>query len=212
MTHRPMDNSSRLDDVTEECAVVDVTGATDDREHAGLWWWIKRTASYLLLFAVLAILLAAVVIPRISGAMPYTILTSSMKPSYPPGTMVVIETVDPVELGVGSVITYQLESGKPDVVTHRIVATERSGTGELRFITRGDNNGVADEIPVRPEQIRGELWYAVPFMGYVSRWMTGEQRKYAVAAVVVVLAGYALFMFAGAAVDHRKKRKEPTTP
>lgn len=210
MKHRPANRVHEA--VTEELPGhverdLDLDSDTKVSEP-GFVWWAKQILSYLLLFAVLAVLVAAVVVPRVSGATPYTILTSSMRPNYPPGSMVVIQSADPADLGVGTVITYQLESGKPDVVTHRIIATEQDGTGELSYVTRGDNNGAADEKPVRLEQIRGKLWYSVPYMGYVSQWMTGEQRKYAVAVIVVALLGYASFMFVGVGVEYRKKRKE----
>ena len=184
----------------------------DEDEHTGAWWWISRIVSYTLLAVMLAILAATVVIPRFTGSTPYTILTSSMKPTYPPGSLVVVKPVDAVELAVGTAVTYQIRSGEPDVVTHRIVATRQSGAAELTFITRGDNNGSDDENPVQLGQIRGKVWYSVPYMGYVNNWLNGEQRKITVTVIVIGLAGYALFMFAGAAVDHRKKRKESTPP
>ena len=46
-------------------------------------------------------------------------LTSSMEPGLPPGTLVIVKPIDPVDVRIGTVITYQLESGKPTVVTHR---------------------------------------------------------------------------------------------
>ncbi|MCZ4080473.1 signal peptidase I [Rhodococcus sp. H36-A4] len=177
-------------------------------EHTGVRWWFSRIVSYTLLAVMLVILAVTVVIPRVTGSTPYTILTSSMRPTYPPGTLVVVKPVDPLELGVGTPITYQFASGLPELVTHRIVATRQSGAGELTFITRGDNNGSDDENPVQVGQIRGKVWYAIPYMGYANNWLNGEQRKITVTVIVIGLAGYALFMFAGAGVDHHKKRKE----
>ena len=177
-------------------------------ERTGVWWWVSRIVSYTLLAAMLFVLAVTVVIPRVSGSTPYTILTSSMKPTYPPGTLVVVKPVDPQELGIGTAITYQFASGLPELVTHRIVATRQSGAGELTFVTRGDNNGADDENPVQLGQIRGKVWYSVPYMGYVNNWLNGEQRRITVTVIVIGLAGYALFMFVGAGVDHRKKRRD----
>ncbi|OZE80451.1 MULTISPECIES: signal peptidase I [Nocardiaceae] len=196
----------------DDTDVIDTVAAVSDGERTGLQWWVSRIVSYTLLVAMLFVLAVTVVIPRVTGSTPYTILTSSMKPTYPPGSLVVVKPVDAVELAVGTAVTYQIRSGEPDVVTHRIVATRQSGAGELTFITRGDNNGSDDENPVQLGQIRGKVWYSVPYMGYVNNWLNGEQRKITVTVIVIGLAGYALFMFAGAAVDHRKKRKESTPP
>lgn len=193
---------------TDDTDVIPVVPADDVEERTGVWWWVSRIVSYTLLAAMLFVLAVTVVIPRISGATPYTILTTSMKPTYPPGSLVVIKPADPAELVVGTAVTYQIRSGEPDVVTHRIVATQQSGGGETTYITRGDNNGADDENPVQYGQIRGKVWYSVPYMGYVNNWLNGEQRKITVTIIVVALAGYALYMFVGAGLDHRKNRKK----
>ena len=67
-----------------------------------------------------------------------------MKPSMPPGTLVVVRPTPVDEIGIGSVITYQVESGEPTVVTHRVVAQGIGATGEPVFRTQGDANDVPD--------------------------------------------------------------------
>nr|WP_296773203.1 signal peptidase I [Rhodococcus sp. (in: high G+C Gram-positive bacteria)] len=194
---------------TEDTDVIPVVPPEkSENEHTGVSWWVSRIVSYTLLAAMLFVLAVTVVVPRVSGATPYTILTSSMRPTYPPGSLVVIKPADRSELTVGTAITYQIKSGEPDVVTHRIVATQQTGGGVTTYITRGDNNGSDDENPVQIGQIRGKVWYAVPYMGYVNNWLNGDQRRITVTVIVIGLAGYALFMFVGAGVDYRKKRRE----
>lgn len=194
---------------TDDTDVIPVVPPVKSKdEHTGIWWWSGRIVSYTLLAAMLFVLAVTVVIPRVSGSTPYTILTTSMEPTSPPGSLVVVKPVQPAEIMAGTAITYQIRSGEPDVVTHRIVATRQSGYGETTYITRGDNNGSDDESPVQFEQIRGKVWYSVPYMGYVNNWLNGEQRRITVTVIVIGLAGYALFMFVGAGVDHRKKRRE----
>ena len=110
-------------------------------------------------------------------------------------------------LGIGSVITYQLVSGKPEVATHRVVAIARNPDGRVRFQTRGDANNGPDPKWVRPEQVRGKLWYAVPGLGRVGSFLTGEQRQRAIQIVAVLLIGYALVTFVGAARRRRGTRR-----
>ncbi|MBY4129699.1 signal peptidase I [Rhodococcus fascians] len=193
---------------TDDTDVIPVVPPREEDEHTGVWWWVSRIGSYTLLAVMVLILLATVVVPRVTGSTPYTVLTQSMKPTYPPGSLIVVRPVEPSELAIGTPITYQIRSGEPEVVTHRIVATRQSGRGELTFITRGDNNGADDENPVQVGQIRGEVWYSVPYMGYVNNWLNGEQRKITVAVIVIGLFGYALVMFVGAGVDRYRSRKE----
>jgi signal peptidase len=155
-------------------------------------------------------LLVSVVVPRLAGATPYTVLTSSMEPTYPPGTLVVVRPVPVEDIGVGDVITYQLESGRPAVVTHRVVAVGASiGSGKRTFTTRGDANGADDPAPVRPVQVRGVLWYHVPFLGRVSTALDGDQRQLATYGVAAGLLGYAALMFASS-ISTRRRRGETT--
>nr|WP_218855598.1 signal peptidase I [Nocardioides daedukensis] len=158
----------------------------------------------MVILGVSAILGAAVVVPRIAGATPYTILTGSMQPSYPPGTLVVVRPSD--HISTGSVITYQLESGKPAVVTHRVMTLGFTATGERRYVTKGDANDTPDAKAVRDVQIKGEVWYSIPYLGYLNNWLTGKERQMMIYIVAALLLGYAALMLVGAAREWLSKR------
>ena len=166
--------------------------------------WVGRVAAWLVILGVSAVLAIAVLIPRAAGATPYVVLTGSMRPAMPPGTLVVVRPVKPAEVAVGNVITYQLRSGRPAVVTHRVVAMGFDGKGRPSFQTQGDANNAPDARWVRPVQIRGERWYAVPYLGYATNFITGEQRQIALFVIVTFLLGYAVVMFVGAFRDRRR--------
>lgn len=172
----------------------------------GVIGWIGQVVAWLVVLSTAGVLTVAVLVPRLGGATPYTVLTGSMAPGMPPGTLVVAKPVDPEDIGIGTVVTYQLESGKPAVVTHRVVAVQQSVSGETTFTTQGDANDAPDEKPVRPVQIRGERWYSVPYLGYVNNVLNGQQRQVAVYVVAGGLLAYALLMFAGAARGRRRGR------
>lgn len=168
--------------------------------------------AWLVMVAVVAALLVAVAVPRMQGATPYTILTGSMRPTMPPGTLVVVEPVDIGELRVGDVITYQLESGKAPVVTHRVVSVSSTLDGERTVTTRGDANTAPDAAPVTAAQVRGKVGYTVPYLGHVNTLFSGAQRQTATTAVAVGLFLYALFMLTTAVVDRRRARSAAHTP
>lgn len=172
--------------------------------------WVGQVVAWFVITSVVALLAVSVLVPRALGATPYTVLTSSMEPAMPPGTLVVVRPVDPDDISVGSVITYQLESGKPAVVTHRVVSTGLTAGGEQVFTTQGDANESPDVDPVRPVQVRGERVYYVPHVGRVTTWITASQRDLALVVIVTGLLGYAALMFAGAARD-RRRSTHPTT-
>lgn len=180
------------------------TTAEPDDQPTTIWWWVKSVVSWLLLIVVVGILALTIVIPRITGSTPFTVLTGSMEPTYPPGTLVVVKPTNTGSLAVGDAITYQWESGKTDVVTHRIVSVQYSAKGELRFTTQGDANPVPDERPVVPEQVRGKVWYSVPYVGYVNNFITGKQRSALLVVVVGGLLVYAVSMFVSSGRDKRR--------
>ncbi len=173
-------------------------------------WWVRQVLSWTCLLAVLGLLAAMVVLPKTLGSGAYTVLTGSMQPGMPPGSLVVTRNADAGELRIGDAITYQIRSGEPAVITHRIIA-RTSGSNGVTFTTQGDASPVPDAEQVRPEQIRGVVWYSIPFAGYVNGWLTGEQRIWAVGTAVVLLFGYTASMFTGAAVERARKRSAAGT-
>jgi signal peptidase len=135
-------------------------------------------------------LVLGVIVPRVAGATPYVVLTDSMEPSLPVGTLVVSRPVEPERIGTGSVITYQLRSGEEQLVTHRVVGVGITVGGERTYVTQGDANDVPDAAPVRDVQVRGALWYRVPYLGHVAGAFTG-QREVTGIVLAVLLLGYA---------------------
>ncbi|MFC5495669.1 signal peptidase I [Nocardioides caricicola] len=166
--------------------------------------------SWFVMFAIGAMLMASLVVPRLAGAATYVIETGSMRPHLPPGTMIAVQPADASAVKVGDVITYQLRSGDPTVVTHRVVAVGYDGEGQMRWQTQGDANPAADRLWVRPAQLRGRLWYGVPMLGHVTAIVTQQQRRVIVGAAAVGLIGYALTQF-GSAWRDRRHRTVPTT-
>ena len=179
----------------------------EETERTGVWWWIRTVTSWLLLFVAVAVLAALVVVPRLAGATPYTVLTGSMEPTLSPGTLIVVKDVPPTELRAGDVITFQIESDNPAVNTHRITQVVYDAQGTPRFQTQGDANNVPDRDLLVPEQIRGSLWYSVPYLGRVNSALTGDLRGVLVTVAVGGLGVYALWMFGSSFADSRRARR-----
>ncbi|WP_210503382.1 signal peptidase I [Nocardioides xinjiangensis] len=164
--------------------------------------------TWAVLLAAGAAMALAVVVPRLAGAVPYTVLTSSMEPTMPPGTLVVVRPTEPEDIGVGSVITYQLDSGEPTVVTHRVVSQGVDAEGEPVFQTRGDANAVPDRRWVRPVQVRGEEWYAVPWLGFAGQLLTAEARQAGTRLVAAALLVYAAVLLGSGLRARRPARDD----
>lgn len=165
------------------------------------------TGILILVLSVTAVIAtAAIIVPAATGSTTLTVLTSSMEPSLPPGTMIVIRPVDPGDIEAGDVVTYQLKSGENTVVTHRVVGSYLLTNGDPVFVTKGDNNPSPDIDPIRAEQIRGELWYSIPYVGWLTNVITGDMRGTIITIAVVVLFGYAAWMIFSGLRDKRKER------
>lgn len=161
-----------------------------------------------ILLLVLALGAITIAVPAAVGGMPLSVLTGSMRPTYPPGTLVVIKPAAPEEIGIGDVITFQIESGKPAVATHRVIARSTdSGAGEVRFTTQGDANTAPDPEQVRPAQIRGKVWYAIPYLGWVNQAIDGQTRSWAVPALAGALFLYALWNVGSGLRERGRKRR-----
>lgn len=156
-----------------------------------LAWFVTFTASLTLIVAV--------ALPRVFGATPYTIATGSMRPIYPQGTLVVSKKIPFDQIRIGDVITYQIESGIPTTATHRVVSVGSSLDGKKYLRTKGDANDSQDVAPVKPVQVKGRLWYSVPYVGHVSNILSTSQRELVVKLIAAALILYSLMMFGSSA-------------
>lgn len=87
---------------------------------------LKRICGILsgIIVLALAVLAGLLIIPKLMGYEEMAVLTGSMEPKYPVGTLIFVKEADPNTLEVGDVITYHLDSNT--VVTHRIVEDRKS--------------------------------------------------------------------------------------
>ncbi len=116
----------------------------------------------IVLVAVLAIALVGV---RLFGLTPYAVISGSMEPEYPVGSVIYIQNISADELKVDDSITYDC-SGV--TVTHRIVDIVNDPQTGLCFKTKGDANNIADDGYVMPSQIIGKALFGIPIIGYIA--------------------------------------------
>jgi signal peptidase I len=172
------------------------------------WRRIATWTIRLLLLAVLGLVAFAIavltVIPRATHGTALTVLTGSMTPGIPVGSVVVDRPVDPGTLHVGDVATYQVAPGKAEYITHRIIRVDASKTPTM-FIFKGDANRGPDIDPVPATAIRGKVWFHVPYLGSLRDAMHTKGGLAGVA--MVVLAAYAFYMAVTGLKDRGKDGK-----
>jgi signal peptidase len=185
---------------------------TPPRQEKGAWYWLLSGVTAGLLAIILGIGVVAVALPQLAGAVPLTVLSSSMEPTLPPGSVAVVRRLQPQQLGeirLGDIISFQPYPNDPTLVTHRVIGIEHVSTSGYVFTTQGDANAAPDQ-PVRAKQVRAKLWYSIPWLGWVNNYINPEGNR----AWIVPTAAGALFAYAGytvvsSAVDHAKKKRAP---
>lgn len=119
-----------------------------------------------LLLAAVALVAALMLVPALAGASTSTVLSGSMAPALPVGTVVVARPVAAGDVAVGDVVTFVAHepgTAASRIVTHRVVAVEPGPV--LR--TRGDADATPDPGGTVAADLRGRLWYSVPWVGLV---------------------------------------------
>lgn len=128
----------------------------------------KLSTGLVVLAMVFAFLIAGI---RIFGVQVYGVLTGSMEPSYPTGSLIYVKRVDADDLRVNDVITFSLSSNV--IVTHRIVeiVADESNPSVVSYRTKGDANNDADASLVSASNIIGRVIFSVPRLGYLANYI-----------------------------------------
>ena len=90
-----------------------------------------------------------------------TVLTGSMEPAIPVGSIVITKEKSSYE--IEDIISFQEEGA---IITHRIISIDRE-----RYITKCDANNVADTEEVQQKQILGKVILTIPLLGYLVMWL-----------------------------------------
>ncbi len=134
----------------------------------------------LCLVIMLAILLAGV---RVIGLTPYCVLSGSMEPTYHTGSLIYVKHIQPQDIKVGDPITFVLNEDLV-VATHRVISVDNE---KEYFYTKGDANTSADGSPVHFNNLIGKPVFTIPYMGYVSNYLTTPPGMYIGISLALVL-------------------------
>jgi signal peptidase len=182
------------------------TDAKAPKPERSLWGYLRIGLTWGFVGLVAALGAVTLVVPAAVGATPLAVLTPSMEPTFPVGTLVVVKPTPIEEIRLGDVITYQIKPGEPALVTHRVVEVRSISTGEKQFLTKGDNNNAVDPTVVVAEQLKGRVWYSVPLAGFISMAVGASLGPVIVPLLGVLLLGYAGYTVVSGVAGNRKKR------
>ena len=108
----------------------------------------------------------------LTNTQPTVVLSGSMEPGMPVGSIVLGQMRDQGELRVGDAVTVARPDDK-GLITHRIVAiTEGQRVGTTALTLRGDANKVDDPYPYTITEAR-VIVATIPLVGYAALAMQG---------------------------------------
>lgn len=142
------------------------------------------------LVVIVVLLAVALVGVRIVGIRTYAVISGSMEPVYPTGSLLYVKPVKAEELKVGDTITFMLD--EKTVATHRIIEVipDEEEPGVIRFRTKGDANDTPDGTPVHCQNVIGKPLFAIPYLGYFAHVVQNPPGLYlaiGAAAILVVM-------------------------
>jgi signal peptidase len=90
----------------------------------------------------------ALLAPAVFHVMYVVVLSGSMTPAMPVGSLAVVRSTDPEEVLIGDAITFSSQAYAEVLITHRVVEIVADKSGSPRFRTKGDANEEDDSYLV----------------------------------------------------------------
>jgi len=131
----------------------------------------------------------------IFGIVPYAVVSGSMEPTIPTGSLCFINKhVAYEDIQKGDIIGFVAPTGVS--VTHRVVEVTDEG-----LETKGDKNNTSDGISTNKDNYLGKNVFTIPKLGYVVRILQTTRGRIIVVTLVVVILISCFF------VDDKKEKK-----
>jgi len=145
----------------------------------------------LLLLIIIVVICIPLAVPRLLGYQTYAIVSGSMTPELPVGSIVYAKQTAPETIGTGDIIVFYGGHDGDAVVTHRVVENCRD---EKEFVTKGDANADNDVTPVSYVKLIGKVVFDLPGIGKFLPVLSGIRGR--VYMICIIVAGV-LFRIAG---------------
>ena len=129
---------------------------------------------------ILITLYVIICLPMLFNYKPLVVLSGSMEPTLPTGSVIYYHPVEESDLKVGDIVTFKLKDNKT-LVSHRITSINN---GNIQ--TKGDANNSVDSLDLTYSSIMGvDSNIYIPYVGYFIQFV--NEHLYLVAIVVTIL-------------------------
>ncbi|MBQ3481481.1 MAG: signal peptidase I [Oscillospiraceae bacterium] len=162
---------------------------------------IPALCSVLGTLILLAVILSALplALPRLFGYRAYSVVSGSMEPALPVGSVVYVEPAGISQIRAGDIIAFDDDG---TVVTHRVIENRPQ---ESVFITKGDANKSTDINPTPYWKLIGRVRLCVPLLGRLLTLYSAREGK---AALAVFAVSGLLFRMVGSRLRARRRSEQ----
>ena len=148
---------------------------------------IKRIAGILFSIVLWAVILMAALftfttlatrdnsrVANIAGFTPLSVMSDSMSPTFNAGDLIIIRKCTPATLEEGDIITFHaIINNEFALNTHRIAEIQNQN-GARSYVTKGDNNVIADTHIIADGDIVGKYVGRLPYFGKVVQFLSSS--------------------------------------
>lgn len=131
---------------------------------------IKLTILAFVLLPIAVFTLVTSKTDKVAGIKSFVVLTGSMTPSIPQGSVIFTKKAE--AYAQGDVVSFNLAGRN---VTHRINAVQQDMNGDIYFETKGDANKAIDSELVSPSSVIGKSVFHMPYVGKVILFLKSVQ-------------------------------------
>lgn len=136
-----------------------------------------------LLLIIIVVVYIPITVPKAFGYEIYTVISGSMEPAIPTGSLVYVKHEQPENVQTDDVIAFYGTDADGSIVTHRVVSNSAAmGT----FITKGDANSENDMHPIPYDNYIGTVKRSIPKLGGIFQTITEGKGKIAAISMIAL--------------------------
>lgn len=133
------------------------------------------------------------------------VMTPSMEPELPVGSLVLVQPTAYEDIYIGDDITFVRDQNLT-LVTHRVIEKD----DKTQFITtQGIANNSAD-APVNYQNVVGKVIFHIPYIGYFVIWISTKKGKIICEIIIVAVVAFSILISKSESDENKKSNKKAT--
>lgn len=137
------------------------------------------------------------------GMRPLNVISGSMEPTIPTGSLVMVKKVHATSLNVGDIVSTG-RTGGDGLVTHRVVKLDAQENGTMAISLKGDANSTIDPEPYIVKEVFLYVGH-VPVLGFAATLL---KTQFGIGVVVTATCALLLLVMFPGTSQNQKTREE----